>query len=525
MNILTKTVVALQGASDIPDVASLAKPDLYRRLRALIALVVIPMMILTVVAIVGVSRIAQERTAEGIMQTARSVMASTDAELKGHMGALRLLAGSPVLQTGDLGSFRSEAERFISTFPGARSNIVLNDSAGNILFSVLPMQRPLKRGNVTAVNEVFASKRTYVSDMYDGAVTGLPTFAVDTPVMKDGKVLFGLAFNPSRDIFFRILENLQLPDGWVISIFDRKYHHVARSPSLGQDRLTSGAESLQQEMRNNVEGIAQTTSLEGVKLLTAYTRSAESGWTVALGVPAKELSASVNRALLLTITLSAMFYAVAATVAWRMARAVTNAEAQRELLINELNHRVKNTLAGVQAVVSQTLRRTTDVQVVRSALQNRLMAMSRAHDVLSERNWTSVDLRELVKVILLAYEDMSAMHRVRIDGPLLVLTPRQALPLAMVVNELATNALKYGALSTPAGSLVVGWRRVDDGNLLFSWEESGGPPTTEPAAAGFGTFFMERAVVHELHGDITREYDAGGLKVKIKFPAGGESVK
>src|SRR5690242_16370807 len=116
MNVLPNTAVARERMSEIADVVSLPKPNLYRQLRLLIAIVVVPMMILTLVAIIGVSRIAEERTAEGILQTARSVMASTDAELKGHSGALRLLAGSPVLVAGDLAAFRPEAERFVSTF-------------------------------------------------------------------------------------------------------------------------------------------------------------------------------------------------------------------------------------------------------------------------------------------------------------------------------------------------------------------------------------------------------------------------
>jgi two-component sensor histidine kinase len=517
MNVVPDTAVAQQTMSAISDPATLPKPDLYRQLRMLLAAIALPMLVLTLGIILGVSRITEERTGEGILQTARGVMASTDAALKGHIGALRLLAGSPALQAGDLAAFKAEAERFVATFPGERSNIVLSDAEGNILLSVLPLAGPLKRGNLDGVREVFANQRPYVTDMYLGAITGLPTFTIDMPVLRDGKTLYALGFNPSRDEFFGIVENLHLPEGWVISIFDRNHRHVARFPSLGRDTLTSAADSLQVEMRNSAEGIASTTSLEGVPLLTAFARSPDSGWTVAIGVPAAHLDAAVNRAFVITLALTAIFYLVAAAVALRMARTVARAETQRELLINELNHRVKNTLAGVQAIVSQTLRRTADVAQVRGAIQNRLMAMSRVHDVLSERDWTAVDLGELMKVILQAYED-SAVHRVRVVGPPQMLAPRQALPLAMIVNELATNALKYGALSVAGGSLVAGWRRVENDALLFTWEEQGLSLAGAPAATGFGTFFIERAVVHELHGEIARDYAADGLKVRIQFP-------
>ncbi len=520
MNVVPDIAAAAPNKSEIPDAVAAPHPNLYRQLRILIAGIVVPMLLLTVAVIFVVSRVTEQRTAEGIMQTARSVMSSTEAELKGHMAALRLLAGSPALQSGDLAAFRPEAERFVATFHGSLSNVIVSDAEGNILLSVLPLKDRIKRGNLAGVQEAFARRNSYISDMYMGAVTGRPTFTIDTPVIVDGEVRYVLGFNPSRDTFFNITDSLQLPAGWVVSIFDRNYRHVARHPSLGREELTSGAESLKAEMSASPEGVARTSSLEGVTLLTAFTRSPTSGWTVAIGVPASHLSQSVNRAIMIALAVGAVFYVAAAAIALRMSRAVTSAETQRVLLINELNHRVKNTLAGVQAIVSQTLRRTTDPGAVRNAIQNRLMAMSRAHDVLSKRHWMAVGLADLVRVILQAYED-SALNRVTLAGPPVVLVPRQAVPLALIVNELATNALKYGALSVPVGSLAISWRRVDDDVLLLSWEEFGAPaavPVTPPAPGGFGTFFIERAVLHELRGEVVREYAPDGLKVRIQFP-------
>ncbi|MGE0241945.1 MAG: cache domain-containing protein, partial [Parvibaculaceae bacterium] len=232
MNIVSPTTLAPQKISPVADPALLPKPDLYRQLRLLLAGIVVPMLVLTLAIVIGVSRVTEERTGEGILQTARGVMASTDAELKGYIGAARLLSGSPALQAGDLAACQLEANRCVATFPGRGSNVVLSDREGTILLSVLPLKGPLKRANLAGVDQVFTDKGTYVSDMYLGAVTGLPTFTIDMPVVKDGEVLYALAFNPPRDAFFDIVDTLNLPDGWVISIFDRNNHHVARNPPL-----------------------------------------------------------------------------------------------------------------------------------------------------------------------------------------------------------------------------------------------------------------------------------------------------
>jgi PAS domain S-box-containing protein len=191
------------------------------------------------------------------------------------------------------------------------------------------------------------------------------------------------------------------------------------------------------------------------------------------------------------------------------------AEAHQRLLINELNHRVKNTLAIVQGIAHQTFKDGGAAPAAREAFEGRLAALSAAHDVLTDRSWAAVSL---VKVI----EDAIAPHggragRFSVDGPDVDLPPKAAVSLALAVHELSTNAVKYGALSQPGGSVAIGWS-VEAGRLRLVWAESGGPEVAEPARRGFGTRMIERGLAAELDGSAVIEFRRGGLVCTIDAP-------
>jgi PAS domain S-box-containing protein len=195
------------------------------------------------------------------------------------------------------------------------------------------------------------------------------------------------------------------------------------------------------------------------------------------------------------------------------------AEENRELLINELNHRVKNTLAVVQSIVSQTLRDTDVGSAVGEALQARILAVASAHDVLTEENWVSARLRDIVDRALGPY--LSREGRFSIEGPDVRLSPKSALALAMVLHELATNAAKYGALSTQAGHVSVLWSTTGGGEqrrLLMRWTERGGPPVEPPSRRGFGTRLIERGFTGEVGGEARIDYEPAGVVCTIKVP-------
>jgi len=188
------------------------------------------------------------------------------------------------------------------------------------------------------------------------------------------------------------------------------------------------------------------------------------------------------------------------------------AEEHRELLINELNHRVKNTLATVQSIASQSLRNAETAEAARSAMEARLLALSRAHDVLTRENWEGAGLVEIVREALAPYRH-ERENRLHVEGPDVRLSPRMALAIAMALQELATNAVKYGALSNASGEVRVVWLVEQNGEkrLRFSWTETGGPPVKAPRRRGFGTRLIERSLAQDLNGEAQITFAPAGI--------------
>jgi PAS domain S-box-containing protein len=166
-------------------------------------------------------------------------------------------------------------------------------------------------------------------------------------------------------------------------------------------------------------------------------------------------------------------------------------EAQSKMLIDELNHRVKNTLSTVQSIVWQTLRSTSDPKVVRESIESRLFALSRSHDLLTREKWESAGLLDIVHDALEPFGVSGGRaDRIAVTGENIRFPPKSALALGIAFNELATNAVKYGALSNAAGSILIEWtmETIPTGRrLLLNWKEKDGPPVTPPAHKGFGS--------------------------------------
>ncbi len=209
----------------------------------------------------------------------------------------------------------------------------------------------------------------------------------------------------------------------------------------------------------------------------------------------------------------------------RVVRDVTErkkAQEHQKLLIDELNHRVKNTLATVQSITSQTLRHAETPEQARSAIEGRLLALSRAHDVLTRENWEAASLSEIVAQALAPYQNGEA-KRFQIKGPDVRLSPRMALALAMALQELATNATKYGALSNDTGAVHISWAvngAALQARLHISWEEVGGPPVDAPDRRGFGSRLIERSLAKELDGEVRIDFVRAGVVCTVDVPFG-----
>jgi two-component sensor histidine kinase/PAS domain-containing protein len=186
------------------------------------------------------------------------------------------------------------------------------------------------------------------------------------------------------------------------------------------------------------------------------------------------------------------------------------AEELQRMLLEELNHRVKNTLATVQAIITLTLRAASDLPSAREALNRRIHSMAQAHDLLTSRAWTGANLVDVVLRSL----DAFTPAQVKMSGVAIDVSSKHALALSLALHELATNASKYGALSCPEGRVTVQWE-VQEGLLHFGWEENGGPPVAPPTRKGLGTRLLEELVARDLDGETKLTYDVAGVRCNI----------
>jgi two-component sensor histidine kinase len=192
------------------------------------------------------------------------------------------------------------------------------------------------------------------------------------------------------------------------------------------------------------------------------------------------------------------------------------AHAQARLLADELAHRMKNVLAVFQSIAHQTFR-TCEGEEAHRLLDERLAALSAAQDVLTQSDWTSASLRDVVEGALAPH--IGLRDGIALSGPPIALGSRQALALALAVNELATNSLKYGALSSSGGQIVIDWdvdRREPDDLFRWRWREAGGPSVMPPTRRGFGSRLIERVFPADFGGVIQTEYHPEGLALELR---------
>lgn len=193
---------------------------------------------------------------------------------------------------------------------------------------------------------------------------------------------------------------------------------------------------------------------------------------------------------------------------------------RQRLLLRELNHRVKNTLATVQALATQTVRHARQPSEFLQAFGARLQGLGAAHNLLSDREWRGIGIRELVQIEVKPF-DSAQQPRMTISGADLLLSPDQAVGLGLILHELASNALQYGALSAPSGKVDLDWKtlgRRDARRLVLTWRESGGPEVIPPERHGFGSILIRRSLAKVISSEVIHEYRPEGVFAEISMP-------
>lgn len=201
------------------------------------------------------------------------------------------------------------------------------------------------------------------------------------------------------------------------------------------------------------------------------------------------------------------------------------ASERQRLLINELNHRVKNTLATVQAIVGSTARTATDIDSFYEAFVGRIKSLAHTHSVLTEATWQTASLNGLLVNELRPYAEVAEAGgedgRVVLQGPPLDLPSDIAVPVGMAIHELTTNAAKYGALSNRSGRVTVAWELEPvgpAGTLRLTWRETGGPPVSPPRRQGFGSRLLHRVLITQVQAEVTTDYAPDGFSLTMRAP-------
>jgi two-component sensor histidine kinase len=488
------------------------KPSLPVRLALLVAGTALPLIIFAAVIVFNHYEQDRKDASQRVLETVRSIRLVLDAEVQRMTGALQVLSLTNALQDRDFRGFRRIAQGFLDQY-GEGGVVLVADREGRLVFSSVTSDTanlPL-RNNRAILEKVFATKSPQYSNLFVGAVKQRLIVTVEVPVLRDGEVLYDISFSPPADIFQAIINKQRPSEDWTISIFDGDGISFARVPNP-QDTIGKRASpSLYSEMFRKREATLQTVSLEGVPLITTFARSSLTGWTVAAGIAEGSLVGPLWRNLAITSLIGGVLLLTGLAFAVRMATTIARGEMLHDLLIEELNHRVKNTLAILQAIAVQTFRSASKAE--REKFEGRLGALAEAHNLLSKEKWQGSTLQDVVSRVMQPYL-LNSPERMRMSGPSVPLSPRLAVVLSMIVHEIATNAAKYGALSNDTGSIKLDWEVIAESagpKLRLIWTEAGGPHVVAPVQRGFGSRLIERSARDQLGGEATVDFLPRGV--------------
>jgi len=486
------------------------------RLVLLVAGTTLPLIIFAAAIILNNYEQDRRDASQRVVETVRSIRLVLDAEMQRMTGGLQVLSLTNSLRDRDFDSFRRIATGFLEQY-GKDGVVLVADREGRQVFSSVTTDTASlpPRNNRDVVEKVFATKSPQYSNLFIGAVKKRLIVTVEVPVFGDGEVIYVISFSPPIEIFQAIVEQQRPSQDWTISIFDREGINFARIPNPQETVGKRASPTLYAAMSRASEATLQTVSLEGVPLITTFARSTLTGWMVAAGIAENSLVGPLWRNLAITSVIGGVLLLIGLAFAVRMATTIARGEMLHDLLIEELNHRVKNTLAILQSIATQTFRSASRAE--REKFEGRLGALAEAHNLLSKEKWQGSELQDVIGRVLQPYL-LNSPGRVRMSGPHVPLSPRLAVVLSMIVHEIATNAAKYGALSNDSGTVTLDWEVITESGkpkLRFVWAESGGPHVTAPVQRGFGSRLIERSARDQLGGEATVDFLPRGVVTTV----------
>jgi two-component sensor histidine kinase len=501
-----------------------------------------------------------------LMDEARTMLADVDREIIGEFETLQALAASPSLRHGDFAAFQRQAAAPL-TFRRSGNIALFDRSLRQIVNTSVPFGTPMPRAVIVEpVERVFATGKPQLTGLFDAPVAKDVLFSILMPVKIDGEIRYALARSPSQRALARVVAANQLPPERTAAIWDAAQRIIALSePQV--PGIAVGMEMPPSQWGRAPEGgILEFTDSEGRPSLEAYTISDLTSWGAAvwapkavLGAPLTALWRTLGLMALLAFTLvvalalwvgriiaSSVGHAARAAVALGEGRPLAPSgtpvaevntlmaelretaakrqaaedflrdSAEKEhLLMREMNHRAKNMLSVVDAIAHQMATRNQKDFITR--FSERIQSLSANQDLLLRNEWKGVEIKGLVDAQLAHFADLVGT-RIAADGPTLRLTASSAQAIGLALHELATNAGKYGALSTETGRVDICWE-ADGGVFTMSWAESGGPPVSAPKRRGFGATVVKAMAERTVSGNVDLDYAPSGVSWRLTCPA------
>lgn len=532
------------------------------RLVLLVISLIVPALLLMGILLWSLELQAHRTQERQLAATARTLALVVDGRIGEQVAALEALAVSTHLKQGDWAGFDLQARQALKNSDGWVS-VRTPGGRQYVNTSKLPLASPPAGQTLPSPTWSGARSGAQVSDLTWGRAAGQFLIVVMMPVvLDDGRAMHVSVVTPAAS-FERLLARQELPSRWTAAILDGTQQIVAQSHAGEQFVGQRASLELRTALAANPDGMVRSTHIGKRQVVAAFDQLPGYGWTAAVSMPRDEALGPIRQAMLLGVILGALLLAAAVVFALRMGRriarpvetvanaasdwvagrpasfpthtglsetdglsrafasaleAVKRRDERQKLLMNELNHRVKNTLATVQAVALHTRTGAATVEDFHAALEGRVIAMSRAHELLTQADWEGAELGELARATLSAF----AGPQLTIRGPELRVGPTDALNLALILYELATNAAKHGSLSCPAGRVVLTWRQRDQ-EARICWCEADGPPVTPPTRKGFGSRLIGRAMRDLQPSDLSFAVDGVRCEFTILAQGDGEA--
>ena len=435
--------------------------------------------------------------------------------------AEEVLASSSEIQGDDLEGFKRGAEGFLKAFMPS-GNLILSDlNDAELVDTSAPQPLGIRKIISAAVLEshhrVIETGKPQISTLFEAQMTHSLAISVSVPVLRDGKVVYVLDMPITSQHLSHVLEQQHFDPHWIVAMWDRNGTVIARNKDWERYVGKEAAPSIRPFLSEEHDRVIATKTFEGEEVSTAISHSVLLGITLALGIPRESLLEPRQQALYFIIGVSALCLLISGIAAIRLAHSLIAAERTRDLLIGELNHRIGNMLSTVQGIAHQTLHSTKTKEEAAQSIEDRIMALARAHRLLTDENWKPAPLQTIVNSALEPFRQRTG--RFAISGSDKVhINPKVALAITLAMNELATNATKYGALSVPAGHVKIDWVMEGNQRAIITWTESEGPPVTSPTRQGFGSILFSRGLASELGSDVTVHYRPGGVVCIMHCP-------